>query len=338
MDKIKPVVPVTILTGFLGAGKTTLLNALLQNENQERIAIVENEFGAVSIDGGLLSNSQAVEVIELNNGCVCCSVRGELTEALRQLLAQIDCGELVIDRLILETTGLADPAPIIQTFFVDEWIRERMVLDAVVTLVDAEHVLKQLDEHRVAASQVGFADYLLLTKVDRVDEPHIETVLSRLHAINPKAMIEQVIEGKVAKEHWLGLQAFELSDDLQLSNGFYAVNPPKSGTLSPFKLQQKSFQDSIQSRAWYLGEVDIKAAGAWMEALIEQWGNDMLRYKGILAIANQEQRLIVQGIHKVVGFDYGSPWADEEQKQSVMVIIGRDLPWDDIEQSFLALA
>ena len=185
----KPPLPVTILTGFLGSGKTTLINHLLRSHPDERIAIVENEFGSVGIDGSLIRNQAHVEVVELSNGCVCCSIRGELSQALYDIITRIDNGELPIDRLILETTGLADPGPIIQTFFVDELIRERVVLDAVITLVDAHHILKQLDEYRVASAQIGFADRIILSKTDLIEPAQKERVLQRIHQINAKAQL-----------------------------------------------------------------------------------------------------------------------------------------------------
>lgn len=339
MSHESSVLPVTILTGFLGAGKTTLINQLLKQADNERIAIVENEFGAVNIDGQLLSGSNAVEVVELSNGCVCCSVRGELTEALQELLRKRDSGELQIDRLILETTGLADPAPIIQTFFVDETIRERIVLDAVVCLVDAEHILKQLDEHRVAASQIGFADCLIVGKSDRVSESELSDVVTRLRAINNRSQVLQVNFGQVPKHHWIGIHAFELSDALAINQGYHLLSETNEPVLKPLlqrSTPSKSWDDSIQAVAFEAPDLDIKKIGGFMEEMIALHGNDMLRYKGVLSIADQNQRLIVQGIHKVVGFDYGSEWLSTESRQSLLVIIGRDLPWQALKEQFLA--
>ncbi len=339
MDTQYTPLPVTILTGFLGSGKTTLINYLLQHNQNERIAIVENEFGAVGVDGGLLKQNTNVEVIELSNGCVCCSVRGELTEALQSLLAQIDKGELNIDRLILETTGLADPAPIIQTFFVDEMIRERIVLDAVVSLVDCEHILKQLDEHRVAASQIGFADRIILTKVDRVETEQKDAVLTRLTQINSKADVYEALNGQLPMDSWIGIQAFELDDTLAVNKGVYRIDPNQNNqlrfqTFSPKKTNTQSWNDDIQSYVFEAGDLDIKKIGAFVESMIERFGNDMLRYKGVLAITDQENRLIVQGVHKVVGFDYGSAWRTEEERKSLIVVIGRYLPFTELEAEF----
>ncbi|SQI41629.1 Uncharacterized GTP-binding protein YjiA [Leminorella richardii] len=334
--------PVTILTGFLGSGKTTLINHLLKHYPDEKLAIVENEFGAVGIDGGLLERGGDIEVIELTNGCVCCSVRGELTEALKSLLTQRDAGTLSFERLLLETTGLADPAPIVQTFFVDDQLRERLMLDAVITLVDAEHAQKQLSEHRVAVSQVGFADRLILTKLDRIDEEAKQLLLERLRTINGKAIVCEAQGGKLEKEAWIGIEAFNLDENFPLNATF---SPTLKNSTTPLRFHPipssntstaRSWNDDISSHVFEAGEVNVKLIGAFMENAIEQHGNDMLRYKGILAIAGEPRRLIVQGVHRVVGFDYGSEWRPDEARSTKLVIIGRRLPLEALEQAFKA--
>lgn len=333
----KAMLPVTILTGFLGSGKTTLINHLLEHNSGEQIAIIENEFGSVGVDGELLKGHTNIEVIELSNGCVCCSIRGELTEALKGLIAKIDAGEIQLDRLILETTGLADPAPIVQTFFLDEVLTERIALDAVITLVDAIHVIKQLDEHRVCASQIGFADRIILTKTDAINETHKEVVLARLNAMNAKADIFEAYKGALPKEVWIGIRAFELDDTLKLNHGFYHVKPKSTSlhftSFSASKPKQ-SWNDDITSYAFEAGELDIQKIGAFMEQLVEEHGNDMLRYKGVFAIKDEENRLIVQGVHKVVGFDYGSAWGEE--RHSLLVVIGRRIPYASLKEQFMA--
>lgn len=327
--------PVTLLTGFLGAGKTTLINYLLDHNDDERIAIIENEFGAVGIDGALLKTSSNVDVVELSNGCVCCSIRGELTQALHDLLTKMDQGEFKADRLILETTGLADPAPIIQTFFVDEIIRERIRLDAVITLVDAIHILKQLDEHRVCASQIGFADRLILTKSDSIGHAQKEAVLARIHAINAKAEIFEATQGVLPKAVWIGIGAFELSDALQLTQGVYEAKDAQKIQFTAFSAKPiPSYSDDIHSYVFETETLDLQRIGAFMEEMIEMYGNDMLRYKGVLAIQDEPKRLIVQGVHKVVGFDYGSEW--DQTPRSLLVVIGRYLPYETLLERFLA--
>ncbi|WP_114191701.1 CobW family GTP-binding protein [Edaphovirga cremea] len=335
-------VPVTILSGFLGSGKTTLINYLLAHNDNQPIAILENEFGAVSIDGDLLRGGENVNVVELSNGCVCCSVRGEFTAALHEMLDKREQGVLKFDRLIVETTGLADPSPIIQTFFVDERLRDAMHLDAVIILADCEHIQRQLDEHRVAAAQIGFADRILLTKTDRVDDSLKEQAIQRIHQINNKAEIFEIVQGECPPSLWLDIHAFELNDDIGVTQGFHVIRAaePQPMKFQAFRLapQQatQSWNDDIQAHVFEAGKLDLKKIGAFMESIVEQYGNDMLRYKGVLAIEGNPQRLIVQGIHKVVGFDYGSEWEENKPAQSRLVIIGRYLPIASLREGFIA--
>ena len=330
-------VAVTLLTGFLGAGKTTLLNHFLRHQANVSVAILENEFGAANIDGALLEGGSGVSVVELSNGCVCCSVRGEFRAALADLLARRAAGELQFERLIVETTGLADPAPIIQTFFVEEELRDALRLDAVITLADCEHIARQLDEHPVAAAQLGFADRILLTKTDRVDEGTRAAAIARVHRINPRAQILDIMQGECPAALWLDLDAFTLSDELNLSPDLNIVRAGRQGfeAFSPLSAQPRSWHDAISAELFEGGELDLKRIGAFMERAIDLHGNDMLRYKGVLAIAGEPRRLIVQGVHKVAGFDYGSPWG-EEVPQSRLVIIGRYLPVDELRAGFAA--
>ncbi|MGY3942044.1 CobW family GTP-binding protein [Aeromonas tecta] len=329
-------VAVTLLTGFLGSGKTTLLNHFLRHHANASVAILENEFGAANIDGALLEGGSGVSVVELSNGCVCCSVRGEFSAALSDLLARRAAGELNFERLIVETTGLADPAPIIQTFFVEETLRDALRLDAVVTLADCEHIDRQLDEHPVAAAQLGFADRILLTKTDRVDEATRAAAIARIHGINAKAEILDIVQGECPAALWLDLDAFSLSDELGLSASLRIVRAGQQGfeAFAPLSARPRSWHDAISAQLFEGGELDLKKIGAFMERSIDLHGNDMLRYKGVLAIAGEPRRLIVQGVHKVAGFDYGSPWG-EAVPQSRLVIIGRYLPVDELRAGFL---
>lgn len=321
-------IPVTILTGFLGSGKTTLLKKLL-SQTTERIVIVENEFGEINIDTHLLDTSSAIELVELTNGCVCCNVRGELTEALIALLARKDQGLCNFERIILETTGLADPAPIIQTFFVEEELRDRLQLDAIVTMVDSEYAQSQLEQHRVAVSQIGFADCILLTKTDRINDEKKGMLLSRLRQINVKAELIEVIHGQILPAQWLNLRAFDLDENpiatVNVSN-FTKVNPSSKPYLT------QSWNDDITSHVLKGKKMDMSKISTFMENIITHYGNDMLRFKGIFAIHGEARRLLLQGVHRVVGFDYGSSWRSDEEPYSVMVIIGRGLPvkkWND---------
>ncbi|PJG58776.1 CobW family GTP-binding protein [Aeromonas cavernicola] len=327
-------IAVTLLTGFLGAGKTTLLNYFLRHHRGAPLAILENEFGGANIDGALIEGGEGVSVVELGNGCVCCSVRGEFATALSDLLDRRAQGEIAFERIIIEATGLADPGPIIQTFFVDERLREALRLDAVITLADCQHIGQQLDEHPVAAAQLGFADRILLSKCDRVDDATREAVVARLQQINHKAEILDVLHGECPSSLWLDLAAFTLSDELPVYRGLRIVRASGS-VFAPLSGQARSWHDTITAHLLEGGLLDLKQIGAFMEQCIDQHGNDMLRYKGILAIAGEPRRLIVQGVHKVVGFDYGSPWGDQTPR-STLVIIGRHLPLANLRAEFAA--
>ncbi|GAB4591276.1 GTP-binding protein [Edwardsiella tarda] len=332
-------VSVTLLTGFLGAGKTTLLNYYLRHGTDRRLAIVENEFGAANLDGALLEVDDSVSVTELSNGCVCCSVRGEFSAALRDLLQRRQQGALTFDHLIIESTGLADPAPIVQTFFVEPTLRDALRLDAVIALADAQHLATQLDQHPVAAAQLGCADRILLTKCDTVDTAHCETLLARIRRINSRAEIYQVEHGACPPALWLDLHAFTLSDELSLSQGWHTLTPhgdapPRLRPFRPLPSSAITVDDAIQAHLLEGGVMDLQRIGQTMERWVEQYGHDMLRYKGILAINEHPQRLVVQGIHRVVGFDYGSPWRAEEIPCSRLVIIGRQLPITQLRVDF----
>ncbi|HZX30826.1 MAG TPA: GTP-binding protein [Rhodocyclaceae bacterium] len=331
-----PPIPVTILSGFLGAGKTTLLNKLLAHAGGQRIAVVENEFGAVGIDRSLILDeaAPAVTVVELANGCVCCSVRGEMSKALADLADRRAAGTLPFDRLVLECTGLADPAPVAQAFFVDEGVRERYTLDGIITLVDAVHAETQLDEHRVAAAQVGFADRLLLTKTDLVDAARVEQLAQRLRRINVRAPIGTV---PADPSGLLELKAFYLNEVLELAPDFLLGHHPRGqargGAAIPEEPRRRD--DDVSSLVLRrAGDIDLERIGAFVEELLATRGNDMLRYKGILSIQGKAERLIFQGVHRITGFDHGRPWQPEESRESVIVIIGRRLDAAAITAAF----
>lgn len=320
-------IPVTILSGFLGSGKTTLINQLLRQDQKTAIAIIENEFGEAGIDGILLERRDNLEVVEMSNGCVCCSVRGEFAAGINQLLEQRDKGIVQFERIIIETTGLADPSPVVQTFFVDENLREKTILDACIVLADAEHIDRQLNEHNVAVAQIAFADRIFLTKTDRIDNEKKQAVLKRLSKINSKVDFFEVVNGVCSADLWLNVNGFELSDNLEITKGSFGFDDSQKPRFSGFSaqgVQQQSWNDAIQSFYFEMGLFDIDHLGSFMEKLIEDFGNDMLRYKGVFAIEGEEKRLILQGVHKVAAFDYGSP-CNGESPLSKFVIIGRGL-------------
>jgi G3E family GTPase len=328
------MIPVTLLSGFLGAGKTTLLNRLLAANRDARIAIVENEFGAVGIDGELIAPG-ASTIIELSNGCICCSVRGELSAALIDLLAQRTRGEIFFDRLIIETTGLADPGPVVQTFFWEDALREHFTLDAVITLIDVCHATEQLDREPVAAAQVAYADWLVLSKTDVCDTGNLRT---RLASINARA---EIITAQEIDAHWprlLNTGGFSLNER-GLPTTAQAASWKAAGSKANAmgqKTPARSWDDAIESMLLERpGSVDIEAISRFVDQLIAQHANDLLRYKGILSIQGEPRRLVFQGVHRIAGFDYGRPWEANESRESRIVLIGRDLPREQLQADFL---
>ena len=308
-------VPVTLLTGFLGAGKTTLLNRILSEPHGRRIAVIENEFGAVGIDSDLLVNSEE-QIVELNNGCICCTVRGDLVRILGQLADRRERGEVAFDRVIIETTGLADPAPVAQTFFVEETIRQYYRLDAVITIVDAVHAQQQLDEHCEAQEQVGFADRILLSKTDLMAQAGTDALIARLRKLNARAPLACVHFGQADLTQILDIDGFDLHAILDiepdfLSDAAHAHEHNDAITSFVFRATRPFIAEKLED---------------FMGAMIDVYGKDMLRYKGVLHVLESAVRLVFQGVHMMVGFDTGKPWRSDETPESVLVFIGRDLP------------
>lgn len=314
-------IPVTVLTGFLGAGKTTLLRHMLKAEHGLRLAVIENEFSATPIDGQLLGD-EPVKLVTLANGCVCCSIHVELEKALYLFLEKLDSGELAFDRLVIECTGLADPAPVAQTFFASEELAERYRLDGIVTLVDAVNAERHLSE-TIAQAQVGFADLILLSKTDLAGSADVEALRGRLQRINRRAPIEVVEHGYVDLATLLDLRGFELDP-----------TPARGLTLRPLLPAGKT-ADRIRTLVLESGEaVDLERLSAFMEALLARFGDALLRYKGVLAVANEPRRLVFQGVLRLYSFDWDREWAADEARESVLVFIGDDLPEDEIRQGF----
>ena len=316
-------IPVTILSGFLGAGKTTLLRYLLKAEHGLKIAVIENEFSDAGIDTQLLGD-EPVQVMTLANGCVCCTIHTDLTKALYLLLESLDSGEIAFDRLVIECTGLADPAPVAQTFFIDEELRERYLLDGIITLVDAAHADVHLTQ-TIAQAQIGFADRLLVSKRDLVDDASFDALSERLTRINRRAPIRVVEHGKIDLAELLDVRGFNLNADL-------------GGGLSLRPVQPATSIDRISSLVLRTDKpLDIDSLSAFMNELLEDHGKQLLRYKGVLNIAGEDRRLVFQGVLKLYGFDWDTEWAQGEPRESVMVFIADDLPETKIREGFARL-
>ena len=314
-------IPVTVLTGFLGAGKTTLLRHMLQAEHGLKLAVIENEFSETPIDGQLLGD-KPVELLTLASGCVCCSIHVELEKALFLLLDKLDAGELVFDRLVIECTGLADPAPVAQTFFADEELAQRYVLDGIVTLVDAVNAERHLQE-AIAQAQVGFADRILLSKTDLAEPEQVEALRQRLVRINRRAPLRVVEHGRIDLAELLDIRGFNLNADIAAA--------PLLRPLVPVGQSADRIGTLVLSSDQPL---DMARLSAFMEDLLERHGNALLRYKGVLDVAGDERRLVFQGVLRLYGFDWDEPWGEGEARQSVLVFIGDNLPEDDIRRGF----
>lgn len=312
-------VPVTILTGFLGAGKTTLLNRILQEQHGHRIAVIENEFGETGIDGDLLIQGDE-QIVEMNNGCICCTVRGDLVRILGDLALKQQEGAIQFERVIIETTGLADPAPVAQTFFVDDEIYAHYYLDAIITVVDSVHATQQLDEHHEAQEQIGFADRILLSKSDLVTPEKTEALKSRIHHLNPRAPISSVHFGKTNLSEILDIHGFSLDAILEIEPDF---------------LQDVSHQhdDEINSFVFKTERpFDLNKLEVFLSAMIELYGTQLLRYKGIVYAKNEPNRIVFQGVHMLMSGDQSTPWQSTEQPHSVLVFIGKTLPQERFKE------
>jgi G3E family GTPase len=309
------MVPVTILTGFLGSGKTTLLNRILKEDHGQRIAVIENEFGETGVDGEIIEKSEE-QIVEMNNGCICCTVRGDLIRILATLKEKRDNGALSFDRVVIETTGMADPGPVAQTFFTDEEIGNYYLLDSIITLVDAKHAPKQLDEFHEAQEQVGFADRILMSKTDLVSEEDAAKLSSRLKKMNPRAPIKKVHFGNAPIGEVLDIRGFNLNAILELDPEF-------------LKNIDHEHHDEVESFVFRSDKpFDGQKLESFLSGMIQVYGPDLLRYKGILWMKGNARRVVFQGVHMMMGGDMGKPWAKNEKKSSLLVFIGKKLPKD----------
>jgi G3E family GTPase len=306
---------VTVLTGYLGAGKTTLLNRILSEQHGKKYAVIVNEFGELGVDNDLVVNADE-EVFEMNNGCICCTVRGDLIRILGELKEKRDGGKLKFDRVVIETTGMADPGPVAQTFFTDEEIGNYYLLDSILTVVDAKHAPKQLDEFHEAQEQVGFADRILLSKTDLTKEEETENLVKRLKRMNPRAPIKKVNFGDAPIAEVLDIRGFNLNAILELDPEF----------LTDIHHEH---HDEVES---FVFKSDKPFDGAKLEqflsGMIQVYGPDLLRYKGVLWMKGKKERVVFQGVHMMMGGDMGKPWGKAEKKSSTLVFIGKKLPKD----------
>ena len=344
------LIPTTILTGFLGAGKTTLLNRILQEQHGYKIAVIENEFGQENIDNEILVQDSNEQIIEMNNGCICCTVRGDLIVALNTLTQRKQAGELHFDRVIIETTGLANPGPVAQTFFVDEEVGLHYMLDAVVTVVDAKHGMQQLDEHEEAQRQVGFADKILLSKADLVSAEEVAALKHRLVQMNPRATICPVDFGQVAIAEVLDLKGFNLNAKLELDPDFlqaeehqheHAHDACEADCQHEHEHHHAGHEDAKNHHnhhhAHHSDDIaafvykstrpfNTEKLDYFLGGLVQVYGPRMLRYKGVLYMEHADRKVIFQGVHQIMGTDIGGKWGEDEIKESKMVFIGKNLP------------
>ena len=337
--------PVTVLTGYLGAGKTTLLNRILTEDHGKRYAVIVNEFGEIGIDNDLIVGADE-EVFEMSNGCVCCTVRGDLIRVL-QGLAKRKGG---FDAIVIETTGLADPGPVAQTFFVDEDVKAKTVLDSVTTVVDAKHVLARLDDSREAREQIAFADQIVLNKTDLASEPELARVEARLRKLNPLAPIHRAERSNVPLAAILGRGGFDLDRILDLEPEF--LNPPhgETGHVHDQDCEHEhdhaghdhhdhQHDDDIKGVALtFDAPLNADAVSRWLSELLAAQGPDILRAKGILSVAREDRRLVFQAVHMILEGDLQRPWRADETRTSRMVFIGRNLDEAKLRAGFEACA
>ena len=315
-----PQIPVTVLTGYLGSGKTTLLNRILSETHGKRFAVIVNEFGEVGIDNDLIVDADE-EIFEMNNGCICCTVRGDLVRIIAGLMRR----SRSFDGIVVETTGLADPTPVAQTFFVDEDIRRKTKLDAIITVADARHVLEQIERAPEAQEQLAFADVVLVNKVDLVDAHGLAMVERRIQNINPYAKLHTTERCGIDLAQVLGRDAFNLGRILDVEPGFLDEE------------HQHEHDAGIGSLS-LLADRPLKPNrfAPWIQDVVQRHGTNILRMKGIVSIEDDDRQFVVQSVHMLIEGGSRRPWREREPRRSRLVFIGRDLPKDLLRQGFEA--
>ena len=351
------LVPVTILTGFLGSGKTTLLKRILNEQHGMKIAVIENEFGEENIDNEILVQDGREQIVQMSNGCICCTIRGDLVQALSDLITQRDEGKFDFDRVVIETTGVANPGPVAQTFFMDEEIASRYLLDAVVTLVDAKHGNLQLDKQEEAQRQVGFADTIFITKSDLVGQEEVDDLRHRLRHMNARAPIRAVNFGETPIDTIFDLRGFNLNEKLEIDPDFLRADEhdhahehgEHCGTdcghdhdhghdhgHAHDHHHHHHHADRIASfvfrsdKPFHYGKLE-----EFLSGILSVYGEKLLRYKGVLYMEGVDRKVVFQGVHQLMGSDIGAKWGDETPGTK-MVFIGVELPRDAILKGLAA--
>jgi len=346
------LIPATILTGFLGSGKTTLLKRLLTEAHGQKIAVIENEFGEENIDNDILVTESQEQIVQMSNGCICCTIREDLRETLQLLAAKRRKGLLQFDRVVIETTGLADPGPVAQTFFMDDEIAETYLIDSIITLVDAKHAQQQLDERQEARRQVGFADQIFLSKTDLVSADETHALIHRIKHMNPRAPIKAVHFGEVPLSEVLDLRGFNLNAKLDIDPDFLKEDDDHDHDHGHVHDEHCGHEhhdhdhgehcshphhhrhdDDVKSFVYRAERAfDPAKLEDFLGAIVNIYGPRMLRYKGVLHMKGTERKVIFQGVHQLMGSDLGPRWAEGEKRTSKMVFIGIDLPRDILVQ------
>ncbi|WP_019223658.1 CobW family GTP-binding protein [Bartonella rattaustraliani] len=327
--------PVTVLTGYLGAGKTTLLNRILSENHGKRYAVIVNEFGEIGIDNDLIVESDE-EIYEMNNGCVCCTVRGDLIRILESLMQRSHR----FDAIIIETTGLADPIPVAQTFFMNNTVHEKTVLDSVIAVVDAKHLPSQLKKSREAEDQIAFSDIIILNKIDLVNTQERAHAESLIFAINPRAILYTTERANIALEKILNLGSFDLQRILENEPHFLEHQHPDHicGPDCHHDHQHphpSPFHDiTVTSVSLKTGALQPEKFFPWIQQITQQQGPDILRLKGIIAFQEDDDRYVIQGIHMILEGQHQRPWRDNEKRESRLVFIGRNLETEKLKTGF----